>query len=352
LQNVSAIRPAMDPDRKLLMVQGFWETPIHAATRTPALGARIAELSGVERVAWARRALLSGSGGGASVEVAMPGQPKFSFYYNQVSPNYFATTGARVLAGRTFHESDGVNSTAVVMVNATFIRRFLKDHQPLDEWVKVNGKDRQIVGIVEDGPTIHLKEPLAPYLYFPFTQMPAEDLTFFIESAKDPGLLTDSVRTAVRASDKAFTILEMTTMAQHMREARSDELLAAELTGGLAVLGTLLSAAGLFGVSLFAVTRRTPEFGVRVAMGATPSALLVQVLRDNGKLMGIAIPLGWVLAYAGRHALETLLYGVAPDDPWTLLGASALVALIGCCAALYPAMRAACLDPMVALRHE
>jgi ABC-type antimicrobial peptide transport system permease subunit len=80
--------------------------------------------------------------------------------------------------------------------------------------------------------------------------------------------------------------------------------------------------------------------------------LLAQVLRESGKLAGIAIPLGWVLAYAGRHALETMLYGVAPDDPRTLLGASALVALIGCCAALYPAIRAARIDPMAALRHE
>jgi predicted permease len=352
LQNVSAIRPAMDPDRRLLMVTGFWQGQGDAVTRTPVLAARLSGLPGVERVAWARRALLSGSGGGAIVAVELPGQPGFSFRYNQVSPDYFAATGARVLAGRGFRESDGPDSTAVVMVNAAFARRFLAGRQPLDKWVKVNGKDRQIVGVVEDGPTIHLREPLAPYLYFPFAQMPTGEVTYFVESAKDPAPLGDAVRTAVRSSDKAFTILQMTTLAQHMRGARLEELLAADLTGALAVLGLLLAAAGLFGVSLFAVARRTQEFGVRAAMGARPSTLVAQVLREAGKRIGIAIPLGWILAYAGRHGLETLLYGVAPDDPWTLLGASALVALVGCAAVLPPAIRAARIDPVAALRHE
>jgi len=341
----------MDTQRKLLMVAGYFDSE-GPATRTNAIAAKLAELPGVERVAWARRAMLSGSGGGASVKVAMPGQPEFSFHVNQVSPNYFAATGARILAGRGFGESDGPNSTAVVMVNATFARRFFAGRQPIGEWVKVNGKDRQIVGMVEDGPTIHLKEPPAPYLYLPFAQMPPGEFTYFIESGKDPGLLTDSVRNTIRSADKSFRIWDTTTMAQHMRLARTEELLASELTGGLAVLGMLLAAAGLFGVSLFAVKKRTPEFGVRMAMGATSTRLLAQVFGEAWRRMLIAIPLGWALAFAARHALETMLYGVAATDPWTLIAAGAAVALVGCCAALYPAISAARIDPMSALRHE
>jgi hypothetical protein len=342
----------MDPDRKLLMVTGFWQSPGDQATRAASLASSMSGLPGVQRVAWARRAMLSGSGGGATVTVDLPGQPEFSFRYNQVSPLYFAAVGARVLSGRAFQESDGPDSTSTMMVNAAFARRFFDGRQPLGEWMKVGGKERQIVGIVEDGPSVHLKEPLAPYLYLPFAQAPTHEVTYFVDSAKDPGLLTGAVRAAIRASDKSFTILQMTTLAEHMRGARSQELLAAALTGALAALGLLLAAAGLFGVSLFAVARRTSEFGVRVAMGAVPSTLVGQVLGEAGKRIAIAIPLGWVLAYAGRHGLETLLYGVAPDDPWTLAGASALVALIACTAALPPAIRAARIDPVAALRHE
>jgi predicted permease len=352
LRNVSAIRPAMDPDRKLLLLEGFWDTSAGVPGRTEGLAARMAQVPGVRQVAWARRALLSGSGGGAVVPVEMAGQPKSSLAFDQVSPNYFAVTGARILAGRPFQESDAADSTLVVMVNAAFVRQFLRERQPLGQWVKVSGKDRQVVGIVEDGPTIHLREPLQPYLYLPFAQQPSGGVTFFVETARDPAALAGPVRSTARQADRAYTILQIVTMAQHMNAACSEEILAADLTGGLAVLGLLLAGAGLFGISLFAVARRTPEFGVRMAIGATPSRLLAQVLAESGRQVAVAIALGWLLGYAFRHALESLLYGVAADDPWTYLAASALVAAIACCAALEPAIRAARIDPMAALRHE
>ena len=354
LDNLAAIRPAMDPNRKLLIVDGSMDAPTAAArtVRTESLAKLLAGLPGVEQVAWARRAPLAGSGGGATVDVEMPGQPKASFAYNQVSANYFAATGGMVLAGRAFQNSDGADATLVAMVNVAFTRRYFGGRQPLGEWVKVNGKDRQIVGIVEDGPANHLKERIEPYLYFPFAQKPSGDLTFFLASRKDPGLLADSTRSLVRGSEKAFLILGMRTLRQHMRDARSGEQAIAEIVGALAVMGLVLAAAGLFGVTLFAVARRTAEFGLRVALGATPQRLLRQVLKEAGFRIAIAIPLGWALAWAGRHAIGKLLYGIAPDDPWTFAMAAAVVAAMGCMAALPPAVRAARIDPISALRHE
>src|SRR6185369_7104070 len=129
-------------------------------------------------------------------------------------------------------------------------------------------------------PTIHLRETVEPYLYFPFAQMPLTGPTFFVETRTAPGALADSVRSLLRFSDRTFGISDMMSLGEHMRGARSGEQLAAEVTGGLAGVGLLLAAAGLFGVSLYAVTRRTPEFGVRMAMGATPWRLARQVLRE------------------------------------------------------------------------
>ena len=359
LHNISAIRPAMDPHGRLLIVYGSLEVDQGQAAFVEALGARLSGLPGVERIAWSRRAMLSGSGGGAIVDVEMPGQPKLQFAYNQVSPGYFAATGARVLAGRSFRESDGPNASPVIMVNSAFVRRFLGDRQPLGEWVKVRSpfssaapRDRQIVGLVEDGPANSLRETVQPFIYFPFAQEPTTDLTFFLASRKDPGLLAGSVRALLRRPESSYTVFDMVTLRQFMRVARSDDQLAAEVTGGLATVGLLLAAAGLFGVSLYAVARRTPEFGVRVALGATPYRLARQVLKEAGVRIAIAIPLGWLIAYAGHHALERLLYGVASDDPRTFLAASAVVGLVGCAAALDPAIRAARIDPMSALRHE
>ena len=351
LDNLAAIRPAMDPNGRLLIVEGDLRARAPAA-RAESLAQQLAALPGVEQVAWARRAPLSGSGGGAIVDVEMAGHPKASFAFNQVSPNYFAVTGGRVLGGRAFQTSDGPEATLVAMVNLAFARRFFGGRQPLGEWVTVDGKDRQIVGVVEDGPANHLKERIEPYLYFPFAQKPTSDLTFFLASQKDPGLLADSTRSFIRGNEKAYTILDMVTLRQHMRNARSDEQATAEIVGCLAGIGLVLAAAGLFGVTLYAVARRTSEFGLRVALGATPGRLLRQVLREAGMRIALAIPLGWALAWAARHAMERLLYGVAPDDPWMFALAAAAVVAVGCIAVLPPAVRAARIDPMAALRHE
>ena len=351
LDNLAAIRPAMDPNGRLLIVEGDMDGRA-PEVRAASLAGQLAAQPGVEQVAWARRAPLSGSGGGATVDVEMPGQPKVSFAYNQVSPNYFAATGGRLLGGRAFQTSDGPDATLVTMVNAAFTRRFFGGRQPLGEWVKVNGKDRQIVGIVEDGPANHLKERIEPYLYLPFVQKPTSDLTFFLASRKDPGLLADSTRSFLRGNEKAYTILDMVTLRQHMRNARSEEQASAEIVGGLAGIGLLLAAAGLFGVTLYAVTRRTSEFGLRVALGATPGRLLRHVLKEAAVRIAVAIPLGWALAWAARHAMEQMLYGIAPDDPWTFALAAAVVVAVGVVAVLPPAVRAARIDPMAALRHE
>jgi ABC-type antimicrobial peptide transport system permease subunit len=144
----------------------------------------------------------------------------------------------------------------------------------------------------------------------------------------------------------------MVTLRQHMRNARSEEQASAEIVGGLAGMGLVLAAAGLFGVTLYAVTRRTSEFGLRVALGATPARLLRQVLKEAAVRIAIAIPLGWGLAWAARHAMEQMLYGIAPDDPWTFALAAAVVVAVGVVAVLPPAVRAARIDPMMALRHE
>jgi hypothetical protein len=174
LEKISAVRPAMDPDRSLLLVHGGFKggslagVPVNAA----ALAELLTHVPGVQQVAWARRAMLSGCGGGSIVYVEMPGQAKFAIPFNQVSPNYFAATGARILSGRAFGDSDGPQSAPVILASRTFARRFFPGRDALGQWVRIAGKDRQIVGIVEDGPQNHLLEQIQPFAYFPFSQRP------------------------------------------------------------------------------------------------------------------------------------------------------------------------------------
>jgi predicted permease len=352
LENVAAVRPAMDPDRKLLIVAGFWTTSGPLATRSDRLAGELSTLPGVVRVAYCRRVMLAGSEGGQRVAFERPGQPQLTFRFNQVSPSYFATTGARVLRGRTFSEGDGPDATLVAMVSEAFVRKFLPTREPLGAWVRLGGKDRQIVGIVEDGPSNNLKEAIEPFVYFPFAQRPYRGVTYFLETTRDPARITAPARERIRQADAAFLAHDFFTLSQHLRAQRSEEELAADVCSGMALLCIVLAAAGLFGVTLYAVGRRMREFGVRVAMGATPALLARQVIREALRLALAGVALGCGLALAGQHLLRGLLYGVNPWSLWMLAGAVVLVTLVALAAAALPARRAAHADPMAALRAE
>lgn len=352
LENVAAIRPAMDPDRKLLIVAGEWDTGGPLATRSDRLAGELSTLPGVVRVAYCRRVMLWGSEGGARTAFERSGQPKLTFHFNQVSPSYFATTGARVLMGRTFSEGDGPDATLVAMVSETFVRKFFPAQQALGAWVRLGGKDRQIVGIVEDGPANDLKENVEPFVYFPFAQRPSGDITYFLETTRDAGRITAPARERIRKADAAFTAYDFLTFSQHMRRQRNEEELGADISGGMALLCMALAAAGLFGVTLYAVGRRMREFGIRVAMGATPALLARQVIREALRLAAAGVVLGCGLALAGQHLLRGLLYGLNPWNLWMLAAAVVLVTLVALAAAALPARRAAHADPIAALRVE
>jgi predicted lysophospholipase L1 biosynthesis ABC-type transport system permease subunit len=238
------------------------------------------------------------------------------------------------------------------MVSQAFVRRFMGGRDPIGAWFRIQGRDRQIVGVVEDGPSNYLKERIEPFFYFPFAQMPTGEITFFLECAGDPLSLAPSVRTLARRENATFTLMDMHTMRQHMFTVRKEDAILTGLFVAMALLGLLLAAAGLFGVTSYAVSRRMREFGVRVALGATGQDLRRQVLRKAALQGAIGIPLGWGLALACRHVIQSLLYGVKATDPWMLVAGSGVVALVALAAALRPAFTAARVDPVIALRCE
>ena len=352
LYNVAAIRPAMDPDRDMLLIQGVWTGGRDARARIDALAKELNAIPGVVDAAYGRRVMMAGSGGGQRVAFERPGQLPLTFRFNQVSPNYFAATGARVLKGRMFSGADGPDATPVAMVSSAFARKFFPRGDALNAWARIDGKDRQIVGIVEDGPSNNLKENVEPFLYFPFAQRPSGDFTFFLHTAMDAGRVIAAARERIRKSESAFLPVDFLTLAQHLRAQRQEEELAADVSGGLALLGIVLAAAGLFGVILYAVKRRLREFGIRVALGATPATLSRQVLREALRMAAAGVALGGVLCVAFLHLLRTYLFGVKPGNASAFAVAAIVVTLVALLAAATPARRAAQADPIEALRME
>ena len=353
LHNVAAIRPAMDPDRDMLLIHGSWTGSRDVMLdRIDGLAKDLSAVPGVVQAAYGRRVMMAGSGGGQRVAFDRPGQPPLTFRFNQVSPNYFAATGARILKGRAFSGADGPDATPVVMVGAAFAQEFFPNGDALNGWVRIDGKARQIVGIVEDGPANDLKEDIEPFLYFPFAQRPSLDFTFFLHTGMDAGRVIAPARERIQKSDSAFLPVDFLTLAQHLRAQRQEEELAADVSGGLALLGIVLAAAGLFGVILSAVRRRLREFGIRVALGATPGTLSRQVLREALRLAAAGVALGGVLCIAFLRLLRTYLYGVKPGSALTFVLAAMAVTLVALLAAAVPARRAAQADPIEALRMQ
>jgi predicted permease len=352
LDNVAAIRPAMDPERRMVLVEAHLDRRAGLAERMEEIAAQLGAIPGVRQVAWVRRVPLAGSGGGAMAPVQAPGQEEVTLRYNQVSPNYFTATGAQILKGRPFAFADGEKAAPVLLVSEAFVRRFFPHGDALGAVVKAAGAERTIVGIVEDGPSNFLRQAPEPYLYFPFAQRPVNDPWFMLETGVEPGSVMAPVRETLRRVAPEMMIPSMLTLEQHLRHARHSERMTSAIVGSLAGMGLLLAAAGLFGVTLYAVSRRMREFGVRAALGASGAKLRAEVLRGALRLALWGVPIGWALAWSVRETMKELLYGVKPGEPWILAVAGTGVAAVAVLAALAPARRAARVDPACALRYE
>jgi hypothetical protein len=209
-----------------------------------------------------------------------------------------------------------------------------------------------VVGVVGDVRHSGLDGDVRPMIYYPRGQSPSGYMVLVVRSVTDPLALAASIRGVVRQLDPALPVGDIVPMPEYVRRSVADRrypMLLLGLFGGLAVT---LAAIGLYGVVAHGVGLRSREFGVRIALGATPGDLARLVLTGAGALAVGGVVLGTAGALASTRVLTHLLYGVAPSDPGTLAGAAVLLALVVLFAAWLPARRAARVDPMTALRSE
>jgi len=352
LRHATEIRPGMDPHKKLLALSIVPKLHIPRAEWCDQAIERLAALPGVRGATYARRLPLSGSGGGLTARVEVPGMAPMGVHLNNVAANYFAVMGTRVVAGRGIDGRDRAGAPLAVVVSRTFAHTVFGNRDPLGNWIRIDGQLREVAGVAEDGPSIDFHEQPQPFIFLPYAQAVPDDLTLLVETAGDPAALDRAARAAIHGLDPGALVYDSTTLQKTLDASLSPDRFIATAISALGVSVVLLTAAGLFGVLLYAVNRRMREFGLRVALGARPRQIERLVMGESLRMAAIGVPIGLAALAAAARLSESMLLGVTPLDPLSYV-LSAVAALgLALAAAWLPARRATRVDPMEALRAE
>ena len=325
------------------------------------LEAELAALPGVTGVAAAFVPLLAGSSWGGDVSVQgfewSPGVDA-NARYNRVSPGFFRTLGIPLIAGREFDERDVLGSAPVAIVNEAFARKFGLGRDAVGAFMSDQGPrqrdlDIQIVGLVQDAKYSEVKGEVPPQFFRPYAQHETVgSLFFYVRTSLPPEQLIRAIPRVVAGLDPNLPVEELKTLPQQVRENVVLDRVVSTLAAAFAALATLLAAVGLYGVLAYAVAQRTREFGLRMAIGADAGRVRALVLRQVARMLLVGATAGIAGALVlGRYA-ESLLFEMEARDPLAFLAGAALLTIVVFGAGLVPAVRAARVDPMEALRYE
>lgn len=273
----------------------------------------------------------------------------------QVTPGYLRTMQTRLLKGRDFDLRDRPESKLVAIVNRAFAAQLFPGEDALGKRFRSFSPTEplmEIVGIAEDGKYQSLGESPQPAMFLPLAQQYTTDVVIVIRSPAPPGAALDSIRQALYGLDPAMSLYGVESLTDHLGLALLPARLAAIALAAFGLLAITLAATGVYGVLAYAVSRRTREIGIRVAIGASPAGILRTVMGRTAILLGCGTAAGAVVALALTRYVSPLLYHVSPQDPAAFVVAIGLMASIGMLACLVPARRAVSIDAMSALREE
>jgi len=348
-------------------VSGFttWQRPTTTRPQVALLELmqRLQTQPSVQSVA-AVSALLHSSG-----IVLEQGQPPETphVYYKGVTPDYFRTMGIALLQGRAFTEHDLFGAPGVVIINETTAKRYFPNVNPVGKWLAMEGPTpgqphplapwettpwSEIVGVVADTKRINLTADTVPEMYTSYWQWPMSSPELLVRTNLPAATATAAIRNEIRALNKNIPAPKVETMDQLLADVVAEPRLQTELLTLFGLVALLLAAIGIYSVMAYAVSQRTHEIGIRMAIGAQSSDVLRLVIGQGMKPAMIGVLLGLGGAIALTRLLKGLLFEVSATDPLTFALASAMLASVALLACYLPARRATKVDPLVALRHE
>jgi putative ABC transport system permease protein len=282
--------------------------------------------------------------------------------FNPVSPDYFRTVGAKIISGREFTAQDDRDHPGVAIVNQAFVRQYFPNEQPIGRiirpsppariWKKERLTSFEIVGIANDVKSAGLRAATEPAYYLPAAQAPLGDMTVLVHTESEPTSLIPAVRRAVLEIDPNQPIANVNTLENIVSTSIAQPRLNMFLMGLFGGLALLLAGVGIYGLLSYAVTQRTQEMGIRMALGAQVHDVLGLVLKQGMSLAVLGEVLGLIGAFALTRFIQTLLYGVTPTDATIFIAVVGILTFIALLACFFPARRATRVDPLIALRYE
>jgi predicted permease len=355
--------PGFDADRtvwaSLRLVPEAYPTEDKVRSLTSTALSELRGLPGVEAVSVARIVPLNGNSvrGDEVLADSSPQPVRVRFHNNDVAPNYFRTMGIPILAGREFAVSDRKGSPEVAILNENLARRLFGDQDPVGRTFRYPAPTLSapvtVVGVAANSKYFTLGEENPLAMYSPYSQGAVGNLApnLLVRSPRPEALKREIART-LGGLDRSAAI-EVKPMRNALSFALLPSRIGAALLGSAALLGLALASIGLYGVLAYSVTRRTPEIGLRIALGADGPAVLTMVLRESLALVGLGVAIGLgIAAFATRPLAMFLVAELSPTDPPTFLGVIGTLSAVAVAATLGPALRAIRVDPMTALRSE
>jgi putative ABC transport system permease protein len=275
--------------------------------------------------------------------------------FRSISHNYFRAMGIALVKGRYFTEQDRDKSPPVVIINETMANRYWQGEDPIGKRLTIpsaGGGSREVVGVVADVKHSSLDTESGVEMYVPFLQKPFKFMALVIRTSSDPLGSIGAVRNEILSVDKSQPVYDVKTLQQVVSDSVSQPRLYTLLLGIFAGLALTLAAVGIYGVMNYSVVQRKHEIGIRLALGAQRSNILKMVVGQGMLLALIGVALGLTAALILTRVMESLLFGVSARDLTTFLTIPLVLAVVAFLSSYFPARRATCIDPMIALRYE